>query len=44
MFLLHLFYDKHNEDENMMDAVSIKCKNCNKDTGLHRKIQQLNES
>ena len=43
MFQLHLFYDKHNEEDNLVDAIAIICINCNKDTGLHIKTQQLKE-
>ena len=41
MFQLRLLYGKHNEEENVVDAISIRCSKCNKDTGLHIKIQQL---
>ena len=35
MFQLHLFYDQHNKEENVVDAIDIICINCNKDTDLH---------
>ena len=34
MFQLSLFYDKHNQEENVVDAIAIRCINCNKYTGL----------
>ena len=37
MFQLHLFYDKHDEEGNIADAVAIRCNNFNKDTGLNLK-------
>ena len=39
MFQLCIFYDKHNEEENVVEAIYIKCINCNKDTGIHLKIK-----
>ena len=35
MFQLCLFYYTKYEEENVVEAISIKCSNCNKDTGLH---------
>ena len=35
MFHLRIFYDKHNEEENILYAIDIKFSNCNKDTGLY---------
>ena len=35
MFQLHLFYDKHDEEGNVANAIDIRCINFNKDTGLH---------
>ena len=43
MFQLRLFYDKHNEEENVVEAIAIRCRHCNKDTGLFIKIQQFKE-
>ena len=35
MFQLCIFYDKHDEKGNVLDAIAIKCINCNKYTGFH---------
>ena len=35
MFQLSLFYDKHNVEWKVVDAIAIRCNNCNKETGLH---------
>ena len=37
MFWLRLFYDKHDYEGNVVDAIDIRCSNFNKDTGLHLK-------
>ena len=37
MLQLRLFYDKHNEEDNFVEAIDIKCINCNKDTSLYFK-------
>ena len=37
MFQLHIFYDKHNEEYNVVDTISIKYSHYNKDTNLHLK-------
>ena len=37
MFQLRIFYDKHNEEDNFVEDIAIKCINCNKDTGFHLK-------
>ena len=37
MFQLRKIYDKHNEEENVVDAIAIKCSYCNKDTCLYLK-------
>ena len=37
MFWMRIFYDKHNEEDNSVEAIAIKCSNFNKDTGLHFK-------
>ena len=37
MFQLHIFYDKRYGEENVVEAIAIKCSNFNKDTGLHLK-------
>ena len=37
MFQLCLFYDKHYEEGNAADAIAIRFRNCNKETGLHLK-------
>ena len=38
MFKLRLFYDKHNEEGNVVDEIAIRCSNFNRETGLHFKI------
>ena len=43
MFQLHIFYDKHNESENVVEAIAIKCINCNKDTSLYLKDTTIEE-
>ena len=43
MFQLRIFYDKHDKEDNVVYSIAIKCSNCNKYTGLHIKIQQLNK-
>ena len=37
MFQLCLFYDKHDKEVKVSDAITIRCSNCNKDIGLHLK-------
>ena len=37
MFQLRLFYNKHDDEGNVEDAISIKCSNCNNETGLYLK-------
>ena len=37
MFQLRIFYDKHNEEDNVLEAIAIKCSNCNIDTGSYLK-------
>ena len=43
MFYLRIFYDKHNEEDNYVDTIAIKCINCTKDTGLHFKNTTIEE-
>ena len=43
MFKLRLFYDRKQAEENVVEAIDIKCINFNKDTGLHIKIQKWME-
>ena len=43
MFQLHIFYDKHNESENVVEAIAIKFINRNKDTGLYLKDTTIEE-
>ena len=43
MFQLNLFYDKHDEEGNVTDVISIRCSNCNKDTGLYLKNKPIEE-
>ena len=40
MFQLCIFYDKENEEENFVEAISIKC---DKDTGLYLKDTIIEE-
>ena len=37
MFRLCIFYYNHNEEENVVESIAIKCSNCDKDTGLYLK-------
>ena len=37
MFQLRLFYDKYNEEGNIVYAIATRCSNFNKETGLHIK-------
>ena len=37
MFQMRLFYYIHNEEENVVEAVAIKCINCDIITGLFLK-------
>ena len=37
MFCLRIFYYRHNEEEKVVDAVAIKCRKFNNDTGLYLK-------
>ena len=41
MFKLRLFDDKHYKGENVVDAISIRCSNFNKDTILHIKYTTI---
>ena len=41
MFKFHLFYDRHNKEENVVNAIDIMCSNFNKDTGLHIKKRTI---
>ena len=34
MFQIRLFYYKNNEEDNFVEAISIKCNNCDRSTGL----------
>ena len=43
MFQLRIFYDKHNEEENIVDSIVIKCSHYNKGTGLHIKNTTIEE-
>ena len=43
MLQFPIFHYKHNEYEKVVGSIAIKCINCNKDVGLHIKIQQLNK-
>ena len=43
VFQLRLFDDKHNEEDNVVGSISIRCIKCNKDTGLHIKLKELKE-
>ena len=41
MLQICLFYDKHYEEGNVVNAIATRCSNRNKDTYLHIKTQQL---
>ena len=41
MFKLISFYDKHNEEGNVVDSIAIRCSKCNKETGLHIKNTKI---
>ena len=43
MFQLSLFYDKINEEGSVVYSISIRCSNCNKETGLHLKDKKVEE-
>ena len=43
MFHMRLFYDKHNEEENVLDPIALKCSNCNRSTGLFLKDKTIQE-
>ena len=43
MFQLRIFHDKHKEEDNLVEAIAIKCSNCNKDTGLYLKDITIEE-
>ena len=44
MFQLWLFYDRHNEEGNVANAIAIRCSNYNKDIGLHLKDIPIEET
>ena len=37
MFQVCLFYDKHNEEDNVVEDIAIKCRNCHSSTALYLK-------
>ena len=37
MFQMRLFYYEHNEEDHVVGAISIKCSNCDRSTGLFLK-------
>ena len=37
MFHMSLFYDKHNEEDNVVGDISVKCSNCHRSIGLYLK-------
>ena len=43
MFQMHLFYYKHNEEDNVVEAIFIKCSNCDRSTGLFLKDKTAEE-
>ena len=43
MFQLRLFYDKHYEEGNFADSLSIRCINFNKETGMYLKNTSIEE-
>ena len=38
-----IFYDKHNQEENFVEGISINCRSFNKDTGIHIKNTTIEE-
>ena len=43
MFQLRLSYDKHNEEDNVVEDIDIKCRNCHRRTGLFLKDKTVEE-
>ena len=43
IFQLNLFYDRHNEEGNVVGARDIRCTDCNKETGLYLKDTTIEE-
>ena len=43
MFQMLLFYYKHNEEDNVLKSIAIKCSNCDRSTGLFLKDKTVEE-
>ena len=43
MFQMRLFYYKHTEEEKKVDYIAIKCRNCDRSTGLLLKVKTIKE-
>ena len=43
MFQILLFYYKHNEEENDVEAIAIKCSNCDRSTGFFLNVKTVKE-
>ena len=39
MFQMCLFIYKHNEEENVVETIAIKCSSCDRSTGLFLKVK-----
>ena len=37
MFQMRLFYDNYNEEDHFVEAITTKCSDCHKGTGLYLK-------
>ena len=40
---MRLFYYKHNEEENFVESIYIKCRSCDRKTGLFLKVKTVKE-
>ena len=43
MFQIRLFHFKHNDEENVVQTIAIKCINCDRITGLFLKVKTVKE-
>ena len=43
MFQMRLLYYEHNEEDNVVEAIAIKCSNCHRSTVLHLKDKTFEE-
>ena len=43
MFQMRLLYYEHNEEDNVVEAIAIKCRNCHRSTILHLKDKTFEE-